>query len=53
MSDKPKKIEVAIRDTELRLENVKMEMRLLSRERDTLEKQLEMLKIIDAKKEYE
>ena len=40
------KIEVAIKDTSLRLKKVEEEIMLLIREKDTLKKQLDALEII-------
>jgi hypothetical protein len=41
------KIEAAIKDTKLRLENVKTEILLKSKERDVLQQQLDMLEVIE------
>lgn len=43
---KPKKIDLAINDTKLRLEDTKLKIMLLTRERDTLQTQLNTLEII-------
>ena len=50
---KTTKIEAAIRDTKLRLEHVKQEIMLMSRERDTLQKQLDSLETIQDSKHFE
>ena len=47
------KIEKAIYDTKLRLDDVKMQIRLLSKERDVLQEQLDSLEIINAKHKEE
>ena len=50
---KTTKIEAAIKDTKLRLEHVKQEIMLMSRERDTLQKQLDSLETIQDSKHFE
>ena len=50
---KTTKIEAAIRDTKLRLDHVKQEIMLMSRERDTLQKQLDSLETIQDSKHFE
>lgn len=50
---KTTKIEVAIRDTKLRLEYVKQEIMLMIRERDTIQKQLDLLEAIEDRKELQ
>ncbi len=50
---KTTKIEAAIKDTKLRLEHVKQELMLMSRERDTLKKQLDSLEIIQDNKHFD
>ena len=50
---KQKKIDVAIKDTKLRLESVEQEIMLMIRQQKTLEEQLETLEIIRNSKDYE
>ena len=50
---KEKKIDLAIRDTKNRLEFVKQEIMLMSRERDVLQKQIDMLEGVRENKHYE
>ena len=50
---KTTKIEAAIKDTKLRLDHVKQEIMLMSRERDTLQKQLDSLETIQDSKHFE
>ncbi len=51
--EKQKKIDVAIKDTQLRIKSVEEGIMLLIREKDTLKKQLDMLEIIRDDKNLE
>lgn len=50
---KQTKIDVAIKDTKLRLNHVEQEIMLMIREKETLKKQLDSLEIIRDSKQYE
>jgi len=51
--EKQKKIDVAIRDTKLKLEKVKHDIMLLIREEETLHKMINTLEIIQDNKDFE